>query len=232
MQDAYSADRGAPQPPIPNTTSPRTQNIYLRQQRLLLILRPSTTEPPVRARGGERVAGSYGWSRAWQCLRLLKITTVCRLLALSFHIRWKSDTTCKKHSVRPSPRLLPPAAPEQEPVPFGAFDPRDMSQLQHGLTGWARLGCSRAGTELCIAPSVQLRWGARGACTRRGRGGEAGLELRERHAARSLPCCCRHTRGFSCSAPGCMTLTSPLSGRRFLRLAVMTHALVQSCTVC
>lgn len=108
MQDAYSADRGSPQPPIPNTTSPRTQNIYMRQQRLLLILRASTRESPVRAWGGKLVAGGYGWSGAWQCLRLLKITTVCRLLALSFLIRWKSYTTCKKQRVRPSPRLILP----------------------------------------------------------------------------------------------------------------------------
>lgn len=87
-----------------------------------------------------------------------------------------------------------------------------MSQLQHGLTGWARLGCSRAGTELCIAPSVQLREDARRVHVTR----EGGLEQHEQHAAVSLQCCCRHTRGFILSAPGSMMLTSPLNVWWFL----------------
>lgn len=150
-----AAEPGPPQPPIPNTTSPRLQNIYLRQQRPLLPS-SSTTQSSVPDCGGRRLGGLAAWSRAWQCLRLLKITAVwswiCPVLPRPLEV---------KPSIRPSPRLIL-HPPRSRKLPRRRFGPRAVSRLRlRGVTGGGRLGCSLAGTELCIAPSVQLWGGAR-----------------------------------------------------------------------
>lgn len=68
-----TADRGPPQPPIPNTTSPRLRIIYLRPPRRLLPLLSSKTVNADLGQGGRRQRTYSGaWSGAWQCLRLLK----------------------------------------------------------------------------------------------------------------------------------------------------------------
>lgn len=200
MQDAYSADRGSPQPPIPNTTSPRTQKNYLRQQRLLLILRASTRKLPVRAGGSQEVMDGAGHGNvyvSWPCPSSSagSQTQPARNSASVLLQGWSSRGSGTGNS------------------PIGVFDPRDMSQLLHGLTGCAReTGVFPCWDWIMYCTLVQLREGARRMHVTR----EGGLEQHEQHAVVSLQCCCRHTRGFILSAPGYMMLTSPQNVWRFL----------------
>lgn len=77
---------GPSQPPIPNTTSPRLQNIYLRQRAVLISSKAEVGVPDRRMR--RKRAQTAAWNGAWQCLRLPKITApLSALSSLPSHAR-------------------------------------------------------------------------------------------------------------------------------------------------
>lgn len=114
MQDAYSVDLGPQQPPIPNTTSPCLQNIYLRQQSHRPLLLSSKTDSSVLKQRKKRVGGGGARSGAWQCLRLLKITAVCFSLCPVLPPPLEVMHNLQQTQNRPLFKVDSPSALEQE----------------------------------------------------------------------------------------------------------------------
>lgn len=94
MQDTRSADCGPLQPPIPNTTSPRLQNIYLQQQRRSSPLFPLNKLPLSWTSGGggwqKEVAHEAGHGNVYVSWRSL--LTVCFSAAAGSHAKPATNT--------------------------------------------------------------------------------------------------------------------------------------------
>lgn len=147
MQDAFSADGCSL---LSHTQLHHISKImYLRQQGYFPTLLWCFLLTVART---TRIAEGGACSRAWQCLRLLKITADCLLLALHCpSAAGKARRGWNKARIRPSLRLsLHPLRSRKQP--HWRLSSTQAAAPRADRPGW----CSLAGTELCIAPSVQL----------------------------------------------------------------------------
>lgn len=68
----------------------------------------------------------------------------------------KSCTTCSKHNIRPSPRLLQPTCSWATKQPHGRLGAQRCRGGRSGAWQADRPGCSSAGAGCCFAPTVQF----------------------------------------------------------------------------
>lgn len=145
VQDTNSTDIGPPQPPIPNTTSPRLKMIYLRLQRYPLKQSPMSWTRGGGGRRLEEVAHAAGHGNVYVSSRspLTVFPSPCPVLPQPLEVVHNLQQT----SSRPSPRLiLHPLRSRKQP--HRCFSPRGVKRLQlRGLAGGERLRCPLAGTE-------------------------------------------------------------------------------------
>lgn len=153
VQGTRSTDRGPPQSPIPNTTSPKNiQNIYLRQQRYPLKQCSVSWTRAGGGRGMGEVVHPAGHGNVYvsSSSPLTVSSSLCPVLPQPLEVMHN----LQQRSIRPSPRLILHPLRSRKQA-HRCVRPRGVESLQlRGLAGGERLRCPLAGTELCITPSV------------------------------------------------------------------------------